>query len=87
MAAILQTTFFKYIFLNENFGILIKLSLKFVAKNPVRNISPLVQVMACRQIGNKPLPEPMGDPDPWCHKSLLGHNELSTIHDMSRCAI
>ena len=37
---------FKSIFLNENVWILIKISLKFVPKDPVNNISALVQIMA-----------------------------------------
>ena len=45
--------------LNENVGILIKISLKFVPKDPIYNISALVQIIACRQPGDKPLSEPM----------------------------
>ena len=37
---------FKRIVLNENIGILIKISLKFVPKGPINNIPALVQVMA-----------------------------------------
>ena len=36
----------KRFFLNENVLILIKLSLKFVPKDPINNIPPLVQTMA-----------------------------------------
>ena len=50
---------FKYIFLNENMWISIKISLKFVPKVPINNISVLVQVMAWRRSGDKPLSEPM----------------------------
>ena len=50
---------FKRIFLNENVEILIKISLKFVPKGPINNIPALVEVMAWRQPGNKPLTEPM----------------------------
>ena len=39
--------------------ILIKISLKFVPKGPINNILALVQVMAWRCPGNKPLSEPM----------------------------
>ena len=42
MAAISQTTLFKRIFLNENFRISSKISLKFVAKGPINNIPVLV---------------------------------------------
>ena len=45
--------------MNEKFCILIKLSLKFVTKSLIKNKSALVQVMACRQRGSKPLPETM----------------------------
>ena len=50
---------FKRIFLNENVIILIKISLKFVPKDPIDNIPALVQIMAWRQSGDKPLSEPM----------------------------
>ena len=50
---------FKCNFLNENVWIPIKLSLKFVPKGPINNIPALVQIMAWRQTGDKPLSEPM----------------------------
>ena len=50
---------FKGIFFNENVGISIKISLEFVHKGPINNIPALVQIMAWRRIGDKPLPEPM----------------------------
>ena len=50
---------FKCIFLNENVSIAIKISLKFVPKGPIKNIPALVQVMAWRRSGDKPLSEPM----------------------------
>ena len=43
----------------KNFRILIELSLKFVPKGPIDDKLSLVQVMAWRLIGDKPLPEPM----------------------------
>ena len=49
------------IFLNENVGILIKISLKFVPKGPMDNIPSLVQMMAWRRIADMPLPAPMMD--------------------------
>ena len=48
---------FKCIFLNENLWISIKFSLTFVPKGPINNTPALVQIMAWRQAGNKPLPE------------------------------
>ena len=50
---------FKHIFLNENVCISIKMSLKFVLKGQISNIPALVQIMAWRQPGDKPLSEPM----------------------------
>ena len=50
---------FKRIFLNENVRILIKISLKYVPKGPINNIPALVQIMAWRRSGDKPLSEPM----------------------------
>ena len=61
---------FQCIYFNENFWVLSKTSLKFVPKDPIDNLSALVQVMAWRLAGNKPLPElmltKMYDPV-WCH--------------------
>ena len=50
---------FKCIFLIENVWILIKFSQKFVPKGPINNIPALVQIMAWRRWGDKPLSEPM----------------------------
>ena len=50
---------FKFIFLNENIWILLKISLKFVNKVPIKNIPALVQIMVWRRPGDKPLSEPM----------------------------
>ena len=50
---------FKCILLNESVWILIKNSLKFVPKGPINNIPALVQIMAWRLPGGKPLSEPM----------------------------
>ena len=50
---------FRCIFVNENFYILIKLSLKFVPNGPINNIPALVLIMAWRRKGDKPLSEPM----------------------------
>ena len=46
-------------FLDENVWILIKISLIFVPKGPVNNIPALVEIMAWRWPGDKPLSEPM----------------------------
>ena len=50
---------FKRIFLNENVRISIKISMKFVTKGPMNNNPSLVQIMAWRRSGDKPLSEPM----------------------------
>ena len=50
---------FKRTFLNENVIISIKISLNFVLKGPINNIPALVQIMAWRRSGDKPLSEPM----------------------------
>ena len=50
---------FKRIFMNENIRIPINISLKFVPKGPINNIPALVQIMAWRRPGDKPLSEAM----------------------------
>ena len=58
MAAIFQTFFFKCISLNENEWISPRISLKFVPKVRINNIPALVQIMAWRRLGDKPLSGP-----------------------------
>ena len=53
------STIFKCKFFNENYRIPIQISLKFVPRSPIDNKPALVQVMAWRWTGDKPLPEPM----------------------------
>ena len=50
---------FQCIFFNENVWISIKISVKFVPKGPINNIPALVEIMAWRWPGNKPLSEQM----------------------------
>ena len=50
---------FKRIFLNENVRISIKISMKFVFKDPIDNNPALVQIMAWCRSGDKPSSEPM----------------------------
>ena len=50
---------FKRIFLNQNVRNSINISLKFVPKGRIYNITSLVQIIACRRPGDKPLSEPM----------------------------
>ena len=49
---------FKYIILNENVWIAIRISLKFVPKGRINNIPAFVHIMAWRRPGDKPLSEP-----------------------------
>ena len=49
----------KWIFVNENVWVPIKISPKFVPKGPINNIPALVQIMASRRPCDKPLSEPM----------------------------
>ena len=46
---------FECIFVNENVWVPIIISLKFVPKGPINNIPALVQIMAWRRSGDKPL--------------------------------
>ena len=50
---------FKCIFLNENFKISNKISLKYFPWGIIDNKPSLVQIMGCRRIGDKTLSEPM----------------------------
>ena len=59
MAALLANDSSKCIFLKENDKILINFSLKLILMSPIHNKLALVQVMAWRRTGDKPLPEPM----------------------------
>ena len=58
MAAISQTIF-SNAFSYENVRISIKISLKFVPKDPINNIPALGQIMPWRRRGDKPLSAPM----------------------------
>ena len=49
----------KWIFFNENVWISIEISLKFAPKGQINNIPALVQIMAWRRPGDKPLSETM----------------------------
>ena len=59
MSAISQTIFSDSFFVSEKFCILIKNSLKFVAKGPIDNKPPSVWIMAWRRIGDRPLSKSM----------------------------
>ena len=59
MDAILQTPFSNAFSWNENAWVPIKISLKIVPRGPINNIPALVQIMAWRRPGDKPLSGPM----------------------------
>ena len=59
MAATLADGNFKCIFLNENYTIPIRFSLKFVPRGPIHKKPVLVHVMDCSLFGAKLLHEPM----------------------------
>ena len=84
---------FKRIFLNANIWIPIKISLKFVHKVSINNIPPLVQVMAWRRPGDKPLSETMMINWPthicatrpqWVKTRYDSHLTISFLFDRSR---
>ena len=68
---------FNRIFVNENVRISIKFSLKFVPKGPINNIPALVQIMAWRRPGDKPLSEPVTVSLLTYIYASLGLNELN----------
>ena len=72
---------FKCIFLNEKFWIPTKISPKFVPKGLINNILALVQVMAWRRPGDKPLSEPMmvSSPTHICVTRSQSINPIETI--------
>ena len=59
MAATWADDIFKCNFINENISFSMNIPLNFVPKGPTDNKWSLVQVMAWRQTGDMPLPEPM----------------------------
>ena len=59
MATILQMAFPNAFSWMKMFKILFKISLKFVPTGPIDDKPALVQIMACRRAGDKPLSEPM----------------------------
>ena len=79
---------FRRIFLKENVRISIKISLKFVSRGPGNDIPALVQIMAWRRPGGKPLPELMMVRLDICVTRPQWVNPLPAITDiLSRCQI
>ena len=71
---------FKWILLNENESISIKISLKFVPNGQINNIPSLLQIMAWRRPGDKPLSESM-------MVSLLAHICVTRPQWVKDCAV
>ena len=59
IAAISQTTFSNVFSWMKMFEFWLKISLKFLPKGPIDKMAALVQIMAWRRTGDKPLSEPM----------------------------
>ena len=59
MAAIFQTTFSNEFSWMKMYEYRLQISLKFVPQGPINNIPALVQIMAWRRPGDKPLSGPM----------------------------
>ena len=86
---------FGWIFLNENVWISIIISLKFVAKDPINIMAALVQIMAWRLPGDKPLSEPMMvclpthicAAQPQWHNVQREHAMSKSISHISMCAL
>ena len=74
MVAILADDIFTCIFVNENDKIPIPILLKYVPMSPIDNKPSLVQGMAWRRSGDKPLPKPM-----MTQFAALGGDELMVI--------
>ena len=76
MADTFADDIFKRMLSNENNRISNKISLKYVPWGPIDDMSALVQIMAWRHTGDKPLCEPML----WCIYAALGGDELMSVH-------
>ena len=78
---------FKCNFLNKDVWIPIKISLNFVSKGPINNIPALVQIMAWRRPGDKPLSEPMMVrlPKDICVTRPQWYNRITLSGNISNC--
>ena len=78
MANILQTTFFKYTFMNQNIQILNTISLKYVSHGIVSKKLMLDQEMTwCHQAASYYLRQV--DPDLCRHMASLSHNDVFSL--------
>ena len=75
---------FKCLFFNENVWIFIKISLTFVPMGPINDISALVQIIAWRRPGDKPLSEPMMDYGHICVTWPQWVNQYCFQYDLSK---
>ena len=80
MVAIFQTTFLEAFSWLKMYKFRFKISLKFVPQVRIDNIPALVQIMAWRQPGKKPLSKPMMVSLLTHIYASLGLNELSNHH-------
>ena len=74
---------FRRILLNKKFCILITFSQNFVIKSPIGNNPGLVQIIACRRIGDKPLFWTNVDLINWRLYGALGGGELNQLPRLS----
>ena len=72
---------FRYIFVNEKFCILIKISLKFVPKGLLDNKWAWVQLKAWRLTDDKPLPEWVWWPSSMTHICVTRSQWVKDTHD------
>ena len=77
-ATLLANDIFECIYLNENDRITFQISLKFVPRSLIDNKPALVQVMAWRRTGDKPLPEPVLTQNT---DAALGGDELTSLRN------
>ena len=71
--------FQRHLLLNENVLISIEISLKSVPKDPINNIAALVQIIALRRPGDKPLSELMTVSLSTHIYASLGLNKLKSL--------
>ena len=85
---------FNRIFFNENDWISIRISLKFVPQGPINNIPALVQTIAWRRPGDRPLSEPMivsllthicVTRPQWVKTLSPKENEFHFVHHIFKC--
>ena len=81
-AAVSQTMFSNAFSFMKMFAFWLDISLKVVPKGPINNIAALIQVMAWRRSGDKPLSEPMMVRLP-THISFTRPQRVNTLEQVS----